>query len=105
MWPVTSLTEAADTISSLLFYARRGTDAQTFCNKSFRQFTHTQRVIHALSSVRRISENNAKELLKLHKSLDRLVLKKDYNTFLSVAGLGPKGVEALNECFKGIIIN
>ena len=90
-----SLQEAGDTLSTLQYWAIKGTDVSTFLDANFKLMSHTEKALNALSSVRRISENNAKELLKQHKSLRKVILKKDYNVFLSVDKLGPKGIESL----------
>jgi ERCC4-type nuclease len=54
-----------------------------------------------LTQVRRISSNNAKELLRRYGSLQKIVTSKNYDEFVEIEGIAKAKVDALNQCFKG----
>ena len=51
--------------------------------------------MQALTSVRRISETDAKNMLKSYKNLKSIILLKDYNELLSFNGISSSKIEAI----------
>ena len=54
-----------------------------------------------MSSVRRITKRDAKNLIEQKGSIKDLVLTEDFSEFLQIDGIGSSKVDSLISCFRG----
>ena len=65
------------------------------------QETHLGHSTEVLSSIRRITKKDAKNLMENYGSIQRIVECKDYADFIAIDGIGNAKVDSLLQCFKG----
>ena len=93
-----SYDEAGAYLSTLKHWASKQntyTNTTSFLKKNPKASGPNEQTMQALTSVRRISETDAKNMLKSYKNIRSIVLLKDYNELLSFNGISSNKIEAI----------